>query len=392
MFKLKILNWYVFRELLGPFLISVLTFSMFMLMGRALKLSDLLVNKGMGFFDVLQLITYIYIPFLGYIIPMALLLTILLGLGRLSSDNEIVAMKSSGISLFQLVLPVSLFSLIALFITTFLTLYANPWGFKSLKNFAVKALQSLSEVGIQEKVFYDEFKGMLIYVDKSEGQGGVMEGIFIADKSDQTISTTIVAKKGYITSVPESLSINLRLLDGSIHRVGKVVESYQMGSFNTYDININLDASSLSELDYSEMTLSQLLATIKSLSPDNPEVNEIKVEFHKKFSIPFACIVFGLIAIPLGIRKVRGGKSYGLIISLLVCLVYYLLLLTGESLGKNGTLPPLLSMWLPNIIMALLGMYLFFHAARESTPLIFVWCNNLATASTSFLKKPFSNS
>ncbi len=392
MFKLKILNWYVFRELLGPFLISVLTFSMFMLMGRALKLSDLLVNKGMGFFDVLQLITYIYIPFLGYIIPMALLLTILLGLGRLSSDNEIVAMKSSGISLFQLVLPVSLFSLIALFITTFLTLYANPWGFKSLKNFAVKALQSLSEVGIQEKVFYDEFKGMLIYVDKSEGQGGVMEGIFIADKSDQTISTTIVAKKGYITSVPESLSINLRLLDGSIHRVGKVVESYQMGSFNTYDININLDASSLSELDYSEMTLSQLLATIKSLSPDNPEVNEIKVEFHKKFSIPFACIVFGLIAIPLGIRKVRGGKSYGLIISLLVCLVYYLLLLTGESLGKNGTLPPLLSMWLPNIIMALLGMYLFFHAARESTPLIFVWCTNLATASTSFLKKPFSNS
>lgn len=392
MFRLKILNWYVFRELLGPFLISVLTFSMFMLMGRALKLSDLLVNRGMGFFDVLQLITYIYIPFLGYIIPMALLLTILLGLGRLSSDNEIVAMKSSGISLFQLVLPVSLFSLIALFITTFLTLYANPWGFKSLKNFAVKALHSLSEVGIQEKVFYDEFKGMLIYVDKSEGQGGVMEGIFIADKSDQTISTTIVAKKGYITSVPESLSINLRLLDGSIHRVGKVVESYQMGSFNTYDININLGASSLSELDYSEMTLSELLATIKSLSPDNPEVNEIKVEFHKKFSIPFACIVFGLIAIPLGIRKVRGGKSYGLIISLLICLVYYLLLLTGESLGKNGTLPPLLSMWLPNIIMALLGMYLFFHAARESTPLIFIWCNSLATAFTSFLKKPFSNS
>ena len=392
MFKLKILNWYVFRELLGPFLISVLTFSMFMLMGRALKLSDLLVNKGMGFFDVLQLIVYIYMPFLGYIIPMALLLTILLGLGRLSSDNEIVAMKSSGISLFQLVVPVSLFSLIALLLTTFLTIYANPWGFKSLKNFAVRALQSLSEVGIQEKVFYDEFKGMLIYVDKSEGQDGVMEGIFIADKSDQTISTTIVAKKGYITSDSESLSLNLRLLDGSIHRVGEMVESYQMGSFNTYDININLDASSLSELDYNEMTLSDLLITLKSLDPDNPEVNEIKVEFHKKFSIPFACIVFGLIAIPLGIRKVRGGKSYGLIISLLVCLVYYLLLLTGESLGKKGALPPLLSMWLPNIIMALLGMYLFFHAARESTPLVFIWCNNLATASTSFLKKTFFNS
>jgi lipopolysaccharide export system permease protein len=363
-----------------------------MLMGRAFKLSDLLVNKGMGFFDLLQLVTYIFIPFLGYIIPMALLLTILLGLGRFSSDNEIVAMKSSGISLYQLVLPVILFSIIALLVTTFLTLFANPWGFKSLKNFAVKALQSLSEVGIEEKVFYDEFKGMLIYVDSSEGHDGVMEGIFIADNRDQTISTTIVAKKGYITSDAESLSLNLRLLDGSIHRVGQVLESYQMGSFKTYDINIDLDASSLGELDYHEMTLAELEKIQKSLSSDNPEINEIKVEYHKKFSIPFACIVFGIIAIPLGIRKVRSGKSYGLIISLLVCLVYYLLLLTGESLGKNGTIPPLLSMWLPNIILGILGIYLFLHAARESTPLVFMWLNDLATATTSFINKFFSKS
>ena len=360
-------------------------------MGRALKLSDLLVNKGMGFFDVLQLITYIYIPFLGYIIPMALLLTILLGLGRLSSDNEIVAMKSSGISLYQLVLPVSIFSIIALLLTTFLTLYANPWGFKSLKNFAVKALKSLSEVGIQEKVFYDEFKGLLIYVDRSAGRDGLMEGIFIADKRDQTISTTIVAKTGYIASDPKSLSLNLRLIDGSIHRVGQVLESYQMGSFKTYDINIGLDSASLGELDYHEMTLSELRDIKNSLSPDNPDINEIKVEFHKKFSIPFACIVFGLIAIPLGIRKVRGGKSYGLIISLLVCLIYYLLLLTGESLGKNGTLPPLFGMWLPNMVMALLGIYLFVHAARESTPRIFTWCNYLLTTSNDFIKKTFSS-
>jgi lipopolysaccharide export system permease protein len=165
-----------------------------------------------------------------------------------------------------------------------------------------------------------------------------------------------------------------------------------MGSFKTYDIYIDLDAPSLKELDYNEMNLKELRDTLNSLSPGDPDINEIKVEYHKKFSIPFACIVFGLIAIPLGIRKVRGGKSYGLIISLLVCLGYYLLLLTGESLGKNGTLPPLLSMWLPNIIMALLGLYLFFHASRESTPLIFTWCNHLVTASTGLIKKTFSNS
>ena len=392
MFRLYIINWYVFRELLGPFLTSVLTFSAFMLMGRALKLSDLLVNKGMGFFDILQLITYIYIPFLGYIIPISLLLCILLALGRLSADNEIIAMKSTGISLYQLVLPVGVFSTFVCFLTILLTFYANPWGFKALKGFTVKALQSLSEVGIPEKVFNDEFQGMLIYVDKSVGQGGGMKGIFIADTRDPTIATTIVAKEAYITSDSEALLLNLRLFDGSIHRAGEVLESYQMGNFKTYDITLDLNASSISELDYNEMSTAELEETLKTMQPGHPEINEIKVEYHKKFSIPFACIVFGLLGIPLGIRKVRGGKSYGFIISLLIFLIYYLLLMVGESLGIDGSLPPLLSMWLPNIIMTLLGLYLFFHAARESSPLVFVWCNRLASASAAWANKILPNS
>ena len=129
------------------------------------------------------------------------------------------------------------------------------------------------------------------------------------------------------------------------------------------------------------------------MEPGNPEeINDIKIEYHKKFSFPFSCIVFGLLAIPLGIRKVRGGKSYGFIVSLLIFLIYYLLLMLGESLGIDGSLPPLISMWLPNIIMAILGLYLFFHAARESSPLVMIWCNRLTTAAALYAKKTFSNS
>ena len=369
---------------------SVLTFSSFMLMGRALNISDLLVNKGMGFIDVLQLITYIYIPFLGFIIPMSLLLTILLALGRLSADNEIIAMKSSGISLYQLVLPVGIFSSIALLLTTILTLYANPWGFKSLKDFAVKAVQSLSEVGIQEKVFNDEFEGMLIYVDKTVGQGGGMQGIFISDTRDPAIATTIVAKEAYITSDADALLLNLRLFDGSIHRAGDILDSYQMGSFKTYDITLDLNASSIGELKYHEMTNAELEDTLMAMEPGNPDINEIKVAYHKKYSLPFACIVFGLLGIPLGIRKVRGGKSYGFILSLLIFLIYYLFFMLGESLGKDGTLPPLISMWIPNIIMSLLGLYLFIHAARESSPRILIWINRLASLCAAWFKKIFT--
>ena len=231
---------------------------------------------------------------------------------------------------------------------------------------------------------------MLIYVDKTVGQGG-MKGIFITDKRDPAIATTIVAKEAYITSDPDVLSLNLRLFDGSIHRAGEVLESYQLGSFKTYDITLDLDASSIGKLKYHEMSISELEDALKTMESGHPEINEIKVEFHKKISIPFACIVFGLLGIPLGIRKVRGGKSYGFIISLLIFLIYYLLLMLGESLGIDGRLPPLISMWLPNIMMAFLGLYLFFHAARESSPLVFIWFNRLKSASVAYLKNALSN-
>jgi lipopolysaccharide export system permease protein len=391
MIGLGIINRYLFKELLGPFITSLLTFSAIMLMGRTLKLSDLLVNKGLGIIDILQLISYIFIPFLGYIIPMSLLLTILLALGRLSADNEITAMKSSGISLYQIVFPIGVFACGAFLLTTILTLYAYPWGFRSLRNFAFKVAKTQSEVGIQERVFNDDFEGMVIYIDKAPVSGGTLQGVFISDKRDPTMSTTIVAKEAYIESDPVSMVVNLRLFDGNFHRAGNEAHSYQMGRFTTYDITLDLTAS-FNELKkkkkkFREMTLTELKDSIDTQAHDIPHLNEIKIEYYKKFTIPFACFVFGLLGIPLGIRKVRGGKSYGFIMSLIIILIYYLLLITAESVGKSGAIPPLISMWLPNITLGALGIYLFNTAARESSPPIVTWTSRLTHQTAAYLKK-----
>ena len=270
MTKLKILNWYLFRELLGPFLVSLLTFSIIMLMGRTMKLADLFVNKGLGILDVLSLLTYILIPFLVYIIPMSLLLTILLALGRLSSDGEIIAMKSSGISIYQLAFPIVIFSSIAFLLTTTLTLYAYPWGFRSLRNLAFKLAKTQSEIGIQQRVFNDDFAGMIIYVDKTEAKGNKMQGVFISDKRDPNISTSIIAREGYIASDPESMVVSFRLLDGTFHRIERDLRSYQSGNFNTYDINLDLKAAltgiKSQRKKYREMTLAGLRKTIDNSS------------------------------------------------------------------------------------------------------------------------------
>lgn len=391
MTKLKILNWYLFRELLGPFLASLLTFSTIMLMGRTMKLADLFVNKGLGILDVLSLLTYILIPFLVYIIPMSLLLTILLALGRLSSDGEIIAMKSSGISIYQLAFPIVIFSSIAFLLTTTLTLYAYPWGFRSLRNLAFKLAKTQSEVGIQERVFNDDFAGMIIYVDKTEAKGKKMQGVFISDKRDPNISTSIIAKEGYIASDPESMVVSFRLLDGTFHRIERDLRSYQSGNFNTYDINLDLKAAltgiKSQRKKYREMTLAGLRKTIDNSSlEENPKLNEIKVEYYKKFTIPFVCFVMVLLGIPLGIRNMRGGKSYGFVISLLVLLIYYLLLISAEALGKSGNIPPLVSMWMPNILLGFLGIYLFINASRESTPIFFVWSSRLVANASPLIR------
>ena len=391
MTKLKIINWYIFKELLGTFLISLLTFSVIMLMGRTLKLADLLVNKGLSVFDVLRLLSYILIPFYGYIIPMSLLLTVLLGLGRLSADNEIVALKTSGISLYQIVLPIGVFSSIAFLLTTLITIYAYPWGFKSLRNLAFKIAKTRSEIGIQERIFNDDFDGMVIYVDKTSVKGGRLQGVFISDKRDPRLSTTIIAKEGYITSDPESMLVNLRLLDGTFQRVGDDMQSYQIGSFNTYDITLDLKTAladvKRKKKKHREMTLTELKEAIDTTSEENPKLNEIKIEYYKKFTIPFVCFVMGLLGVPLGIRKIKGGRSYGFVVSLGILLFYYILMIIAESFGESGKIPPLIAMWMPNIFMGTFGIYLFIHAARESTPTIVVWSNRLITNSYHFIKR-----
>jgi lipopolysaccharide export LptBFGC system permease protein LptF len=135
------------------------------------------------------------------------------------------------------------------------------------------------------------------------------------------------------------------------------------------------------------MTFSELKNSIDTQAHDITHLNEIKIEYYKKFTIPFACFVFGLLGIPLGIRKVRGGKSYGFIMSLLIILIYYLLLITAESVGKSGAIPPLISMWLPNITLGALGIYLFNNAARESSPAIVTWVGRLTNKGSSYLQK-----
>ena len=184
---------------------------------------------------------------------------------------------------------------------------------------------------------------------------------------------------------------NIDLEFENILDIDKDLQSFGIGSFDTFDLRLDLMSISNEAISqrkkYREMTLAGLRKTIDNSSlEENPKLNEIKVEYYKKFTIPFVCFVMVLLGIPLGIRNMRGGKSYGFVISLLVLLIYYLLLISAEALGKSGNIPPLVSMWIPNILLGFLGIYLFVNASKESTPIVFVWSSRLVANASPLIR------
>ena len=361
----KTLYLYIFKEIPPPFLLGVATFTFALLMGRILRLADMVVTNGVPLADVLRMVLYLLPSFFLVTIPMAFLLAILLAFGRLSGDSEITAMKACGVSLYGMLPPVFCFALIAYLAGALITVYAVPWGNTSFKKLLVDVAEARASLGIKEKVFNDDFPGMVIYTDRYNQRKQTMTGILIQDERDPLDPSTIYARSGVINSDPATKSIRLRLDNGSIHRTqGKT--GYRLVEFRSYDLNINLNQASQAvnrnELD---MSLAELRANLASGRFDAKMMRDMRLEYHRRFSLPFACLIFALVGMPLGIQNQRSGKAAGFTVSIGLLLCYYIVLSAGKALGEKGLLSPLLAAWAPNILFVTLGIYLFKTTASE---------------------------
>ena len=214
----KTAYFYILKEILPVFLIGLMVFTVILLMDKILKLIELVVARGVSPSQILMLLVFISPSFLIFTIPMAVLLSTLISFGRLSGDSEITAFKASGMSLYQLFFPVSIFSIVACLLTSFLVLYGLPWGNRGFMTTLYKIAQSKADIEIKERVFNDIFDGLVVYVEKVPIQGKRMEGILIYDERDQGKINTIFAQEGFLSSNPTSQEVILRLFNGDIHR------------------------------------------------------------------------------------------------------------------------------------------------------------------------------
>lgn len=362
----RIVTVYLFKEILTPFILTTVALAFILLMDKILRLTELVVSKGVAVGVVTKLFLYLFPSLLIYIIPVAVLLSVLIAFGRLSSDQEIIALKASGVSLYQLLPPVAMFALVTFILSGAMSLYLVPMGNTSFKNLLFQITRSKASLGIKERIFNEDFQGLTIYVNKMSIEGQAMEGVMVSDQRDPKEANIIVANRGYLISNPNDLTLTLRLEKGSIHRTSKNLQSYQKLDFLSYGLNLDLDAvltDTARKKGFGEMGLDELLEQAERLT--GTRRNKVQVEFHKKFAFPFASLVFALIGMPLGVQVKRAGRLSGFILGVAVLLIYYVLLSAGEQLAISGFLPAYLSVWMANILLAGLGIYLLICTAHE---------------------------
>jgi lipopolysaccharide export system permease protein len=380
----KILHRYIFREILVPFALGLGVFTFVLLLARLLRLIELVVNRGIPATSVARIFLYLLPAFLEITVPMAMLLAILVAFGRLSADSEITALRSSGVSLYQLAPPVATFVVLVTLGTAALAWYGRPWGNRALRTTMWEIARSRATAGLKPQVFNDDFPGLIIYAEQIDATTDRLDHVLIADERDPLQSNTVFARSGYMISDVEHETVTLRLIDGSIHTTDTAAGASYQTDFRSYDVNLDLRATFADARqrpdDPKELTIHQLAAAIAAKHAAGKPATAELVEYHRKFSIPFACVVFGLIALPLGIQPGRAVRSRGFAVSLVVIFAYYALLSTGQGFAEQGRLPPVVGLWLPNLVLGSIGVVLLHRAGREQLRPPAAWAERLATS------------
>jgi LPS export ABC transporter permease LptG/LPS export ABC transporter permease LptF len=370
---MKTLRRYIFFEILSPFFLGLLVFSFVLITRGSGKPLELLVQKNVTLKEVGQIFLYISPGILTFSIPMAVLLGILVCFGRLSADSEITAMRSGGVGIKNLLVPVIAFStlawLIALMNSNFWEPRAN-YRFKLMKNEIF--LKSIS-TEVRPRVFEEGFYPLILFIQDISTESPPWNGIFLADVSNKNQPKITIARSGNLINDPYQRKLQLHLSDGAQHSVvNKTPESYQLITFQQSDIpaaSISGPPENTQIKKISDMAIFELMHELGSSRATQAsllkEDREKYVEISRRFALPFSVFIFSILGVPLGVISRRGGKSYGFVISLAIFLVYYLLLFQGINFAKSGRISALLGPWLANIVFLLLGIYLLLIADRQ---------------------------
>jgi len=413
---MKILKRYILKEHISPFLISLMVVTFVLLIDRIIDLLNLIIEKKLPWQTIAELFGLSMPYMLALSIPMAVLVATILAFGRMSVDREIIAIKSSGINVYAMLGPL----LVTAILLTGLMVYFNHWFLPNtnhkLKNLMLKIAYYKPMTIIKE----NEFTTFMDYTVFAKGNNdSLLTDVLIYDRSQSRFPRTVFAKTGNVLQKDNGNSLQIVLNNGEMHeRNEKEQGKYSKTTFSRYVINVRnignrMDYFETGYRSDREMTFPQIVESLKGnkaelmakhqevlrlsqrvdlakkqrqsysanveirrlqsmqkiASDRETELSEIirslQVEYHKKFSISFAIIIFILVGVPLGLMTRTSGIGMAFSVSSVIFLVYYIALNGGEQMADKGLMPPFMSMWISNIVFFILAILLINASIRE---------------------------
>jgi lipopolysaccharide export system permease protein len=362
----QILYRYLLLEILPPFGVSLLGFTCIVFLGRMMKVTQMIVVKGVGLIDVLKTCAYLLPYLLVFTLPMAATVGILLAMTRLTVDQEVIAMKTAGLSYSQLLPPVLGFAGAVGLLTLGLTVFASPWGQQATKDLLKDVIKRRADLGIQEQVFNTDFNGMMLFVNQVAPKGGHLEGVFVYDFRDQNNPLTVYADNGDLSYDRDQETMLMQLYDGRIIRWGKEPNRWQTLEFKRYQLPLEVFSFAFKGAkSETEMSLRELWAVVRQHPRGSDPSNRALVELNQRFALPVGAVLLCLMAMPLGLRPGRHGRTWGLILGLVVFLVYYVVFTASWRLAINAKINPALAPWLANLLFIWVAIYLWYRTVRE---------------------------
>lgn len=353
---MRILDRYVFREVLAYGLLGLAIFTFVFFVPQLAQLMDIIVRNAADFATTVQLLAATLPGIFTFTIPIAVLVGVLIGLGRMASDSEVIAMHACGVSLRRILLPVGALAFLAGGLTLALTFWLAPASVRWFQSLEDKLQLSPAAVQIQPRVFEERFGDWIVYVEDVEPGGMRWRGILLAKTNGADESRLTIAEEAILTSDGRNRRFTLHLKNGSSHEyLQSEPERYSISTFAENSLTLETGGRlprPPRRAGIAGLTSEELLAQARE-----GEL-EARIEFNRRLAFPVACLVFALLGVPVGVRPARGGRAAGFILTLGLIAAYYIVFVAGVGLARRELLPAALGVWGANVCTALLGLLL----------------------------------
>jgi LPS export ABC transporter permease LptG/LPS export ABC transporter permease LptF len=365
---LRILDRYILKEVAPSFLLGIGVFTFVLLLNEILRLAQRLVTQSATAAETAGILFNLLPSVLCLTIPMGFLLGVLIALGRLSADSEIVAMRASGVSQYRLLVPILVTAALGWLATSHLIVSVLPDSNQRVRQLLFQVMTSQAGTEVRPRVFYDRlFPNFMFLVMDTPTGAPYWQNVILADLATPDSPRVTFAEEGRLIVDRDARTVSFYLMNAELHQVPQTKpEDYQRQV--SAEIWLPLPAANFfppEDFDVPRGARELGLADLRKAYAETG-LPVYLTEIHKKFSIPFACFVFGVLGLALGIRNRRDGRSWGFVASLTILFVYYVLIDVGESMANNGRLSPIVGMWAANVLLGGGAVVLLMRAAREA--------------------------